>query len=68
LLVERTALARVVTAGLAAFWGARLVVQLFVYRAELWRGNRFRTVIHVAFTGVWAYLAVVYGAAFVAAG
>ncbi|MBI4600604.1 MAG: hypothetical protein HY721_01455 [Planctomycetes bacterium] len=60
-LLERTALARLVLAGLTFFWGARLAVQLFVYDARLWRGHRLNTAVHFAFTGMWGYLAAVYG-------
>ncbi len=45
---------------LGIFWALRLVVQLFVYSTQLWRGKRFETVVHVAFTGLWAYAAVTF--------
>jgi cation transport ATPase len=60
-LLEATSLARLVLAGLVIFWAARLVCQLAVYDSRLWRGNRFNTVVHVAFTGLWTYYIAVFG-------
>ena len=48
LLVDRSPLARLVLAGLAIFWGTRLVFQWFVYDRALWRGDRFNTAIRMA--------------------
>ena len=59
-LLERSALARAVLAGLTLFWLARLLVQWLVYDARLWRGNRFNTVAHLAFTGLWSYFVATY--------
>jgi hypothetical protein len=63
-LLEPTPLSRLVLGGIAAFWGLRLVVQLFVYDTRLWRGNRFNTLVHVVFCVLWAYLVAVYAGAF----
>jgi hypothetical protein len=63
-LLEPTALARPVLAGLALFWAIRFVVQLFVYDRRLWKGDRFNTRAHVVFTLLWTYYAVIYGWAF----
>ena len=60
-LVEPDELATAVLVGLSTFWGLRLLVQWFVYDRSLWRGQRLNTVIHLVFTGIWAYLASVYG-------
>lgn len=60
-LLERSQLARLVLAWLSLFWLSRLVVQWFVYDRQLWRGNRLHTGVHVVFTGLWCYLALVYG-------
>jgi hypothetical protein len=62
-LIERTLLARVVLGGLVIFWSARLFAQHFIYSPRLWRGHRLHTAMHILFTGFWAYLAAVYGAA-----
>jgi len=63
-LLERTYLARLVTAWLSLFWLSRLIVQWFVYDRQLWRGNRLHTTVHVVFTTLWCYLSFVYGWAF----
>lgn len=56
----RTPLGGPLCAGLTVFWTARLFIQLFVYDAALWRGKRFETAAHAAFTSVWLYLVVVF--------
>jgi hypothetical protein len=60
-LLERTALAHIVLAGLVLFWLARLIVQLFVYDQTLWRGHRFNTRVHLLFCFMWAYYAAIFG-------
>jgi len=62
-LLQPSPLARLVLFGLTLFWGLRLLVQLFVYDRELWRGNRFNTVAHFLFTGLWSYCTAAYGGA-----
>lgn len=57
-------LSRTLLAGFCLFWTLRLAVQIFVFDARLWRGHRFETAMHLAFTCLWAYLAVLYGVAF----
>ena len=59
-LLEPTRLARLVLAGIAAFWALRLFCQWFVYDSSLWRGHRFHTVMHFVFTLVWSYFVAVY--------
>ena len=59
-LLQPSRLSRVVLAGLAWFWLARLFVQFFVYKSSLWRGNSFRTFVHIAFSLLWTYLCAVY--------
>ncbi len=44
----------------ATFWAIRLYVQLFVYRADLWRGKRMETFMHWWFTGVWIALVALF--------
>jgi hypothetical protein len=46
-----TPLGRRVAKGLAAYWGLRLLVQLFGYSSRLWRGKAFETSVHVTFCG-----------------
>jgi hypothetical protein len=60
-LIEKSLLARLVLAWLLLFWFSRLFVQWLVYDKALWRGDRFHTAVHFVFTGLWAYLAIVYG-------
>ena len=57
-------LARTILGELAVFWSVRLYCQLFVYRSELWRGNRLNTFAHTLFTLLWAFFAAVYVIAF----
>ncbi|MEO6323364.1 MAG: hypothetical protein ABIT01_00650 [Thermoanaerobaculia bacterium] len=63
-LVAPTPLARLVLGGLTLFWLIRLVMQWLVYDPSLWRGDRFNTRVHYAFTALWIYFSTVYGAAF----
>jgi hypothetical protein len=55
-----TPLGKKLLLGLAIFWTIRLVMQLFVYSAKLWKGKVFETVIHILFTFLWIYLSVVF--------
>jgi hypothetical protein len=55
-LLEPTPLSRLLLAGMAAFWGLRFFVQIFVYDSRLWRGQPFHTAVHVLFCGLWGYL------------
>ncbi|MEZ6195313.1 MAG: hypothetical protein R3F20_06270 [Planctomycetota bacterium] len=57
--LRTTPLGHRVAWGLVAFWGFRLVTQLFWYPAALWRGRRFETTVHVVFTAYWIYLVVI---------
>ena len=63
-LLVRSRLARVVLGGLSVFWAARWYCQFFVYRPELWRGNKVNTRAHVLFALLWTFLAGVYATAF----
>jgi hypothetical protein len=56
-------LARAITGALAIFWGVRLWMQWFLYDAELWRGKRFETLMHFAFSGLWILLTATCSAA-----
>jgi hypothetical protein len=55
-----TPLGRKIALGLAIFWGCRLLVQFFGYSPKLWRGKRFETCMHIAFTILWIYLTAVF--------
>lgn len=66
LLAAPGPLPKLVLGGLAIFWGLRLLTQLFVYDPRIWRGKRFETAMHAAFTGLWAYFAGVFSVAWCA--
>ncbi|GAB3290725.1 hypothetical protein GCM10027348_08230 [Hymenobacter tenuis] len=55
-----TGLGRKVSLGLGVFWLLRLLVQFFGYSAELWRGKRFETSVHIVFSVLWSYLSYVF--------
>lgn len=50
-----TPLGRRICLLLAMFWALRLFTQFFVYSPKLWRGKRFETVVHIAFSMLWTY-------------
>ncbi|HEY8666801.1 MAG TPA: hypothetical protein VIL86_09060 [Tepidisphaeraceae bacterium] len=62
-LLARTELAQLVAGGLAIFWIARLIAQWLIYDQALWRGNRFHTVMHLLFSMLWMYYALVFSIA-----
>ncbi|MEM7012187.1 MAG: hypothetical protein AAF585_11945 [Verrucomicrobiota bacterium] len=61
-LIE-TSFGRRLSLGLAIFWGARLLVQFFWYSPKLWRGKKFETAVHIAFSLFWAAITAVFGMA-----
>jgi len=63
-LIARSPLARAVLGGLSVFWAARCYCQFFVYRPELWRGNRLNTFVHILFASLWTFFMAVYITAF----
>jgi hypothetical protein len=44
-----------------------MLAQWFAYDAAIWRGNPFRTVMHVVFSALWIYVTATYGTALVKA-
>jgi hypothetical protein len=58
--IADTLLGRKVAFGFGIFWIARLVIQFFGYSAELWRGKRLETAVHILFSILWIYLSVVF--------
>jgi hypothetical protein len=64
-LLRPTALNRALLAAMATFWLCRLIAQFFVYDSAIWRGDRFRTFMHVAFALLWCYVTAIYGVAFI---
>jgi hypothetical protein len=65
LLMEPQPLSRAILAGMAIFWGSRLAAQFCAYESDIWRGDRFRTAMHVAFSIFWVYVTATYGLALV---
>lgn len=63
-LLRPDPLSRAILAGMAIFWFCRLFSQLFVYDSAIWRGDRFRTTMHVVFSMLWCYVTATYGIAF----
>ncbi len=59
-LLLTTPLGQRICLGLAIFWSIRLLFQFFGYSAELWRGKRFETIVHIAFSLLWLYLSAVF--------
>jgi hypothetical protein len=55
-----TALGKRMCLALGIFWSVRLVIQLFGFSPNLWRGKLFETIAHIFFTVFWIYLSVVF--------
>jgi hypothetical protein len=62
-LLRPGSLSRALLAGMTFFWLCRLLAQFFAYDARIWRGDRFRTVMHAAFSVLWIYVTATYGIA-----
>jgi hypothetical protein len=62
-LLDPAPLSRMLLAGIFLFWLCRLYAQFFVYDQAIWKGDRFRTVMHGAFSALWIYFVAVYGMA-----
>ena len=45
---------------IAVFWALRLYCQFFVYRADLWRGKRMETTMHILFSFIWTALTALF--------
>jgi len=59
-LLQPGPLSRAILAGMAVFWLCRLLAQFFAYDSAIWRGNPFRTRMHIAFTVLWIYVTTTY--------
>jgi hypothetical protein len=64
-LLRPGALSRAILAGMAVFWCCRLLAQFVAYDSAIWRGNRFRTLMHAAFSLLWCYVTATYGIALI---
>ncbi len=56
----QTSLGKKVSLGFGIFWCFRLLIQLFGYSTQLWKGKKFETLVHIVFTSTWIYLSVVF--------
>lgn len=65
-LLRHDVLSRAILAGMVIFWLCRLLAQFFTYESAIWHGDRFRTVMHAAFTLLWCYVTGTYGIALIA--
>ncbi len=63
-LLRSGTLSRAVLAGMATFWFCRLLAQFVGYDSAIWRGDRFRTFMHVGCSLLWCYVTATYGIAF----
>jgi hypothetical protein len=64
-LLRPAALNRALLAAMVTFWLCRLIAQFFAYDSAIWRGDRFRTFMHVAFALIWCYVTATYGIALI---
>jgi hypothetical protein len=62
-LLEPTRLARTVLTGLTVFWVLRMLAQWFFYSPDIWRGDRFKTLVHGVFSVAWVYVSAVFATA-----
>jgi hypothetical protein len=65
-LLRPDALSRAILAAMVALWLCRLVAQFVAYDSAIWRGDRFRTFMHVAFAVLWSYVTSTYAVALIA--
>jgi hypothetical protein len=63
-LLRPDTLSRAVLSGMATFWLCRLLAQFVGYDSAIWRGDRFRTFMHIACSLLWCYVTATYGIAF----
>lgn len=62
-LLRPAPLNRALLASMAAFWFCRLLAQFFGYDSAIWKGDRFRTLMHGIFASLWCYVTATYAAA-----
>ena len=60
IFVEKTRAGMWLTWSFSAFWTTRLVVQWMVFPHQLWRGKQTETRLHLAFTALWLFLAILF--------
>ena len=64
-LLRPAALNRGLLAATTTFWLCRLLAQFFAYDSAIWRGDRFRTFMHVVFALLGCYVTAIYGIALI---
>jgi hypothetical protein len=62
-LLRPGSLSRILLAAMTVFWFCRLLAQFFAYDSRIWKGDRFRTLMHAAFSALWIYVTAIYGIA-----
>jgi hypothetical protein len=62
-LLRPGSLSRTLLAAMTVFWLCRLLAQFFAYDTLIWKGDRFRTLMHAGFSALWIYVTAVYGIA-----
>ncbi len=55
-----TNLGKKISLGLGVFWTIRLFIQFFGYSADLWKGKKFETYMHILFSILWTYFSVIF--------
>ena len=55
-----TNLGKKISLGFGIFWTIRLFIQFFGYSADLWKGKKFETFMHLIFSLLWIYLSVIF--------
>lgn len=58
-LIE-TNLGKRISLGLGLFWLVRLLIQFFGYSAQLWKGKKVETSIHILFSLLWFYFTYIF--------
>lgn len=53
-------LGKKISLGFGIFWTCRLLIQLFGYSSQLWKGKKFETFVHIVFTCTWIYLSAIF--------
>lgn len=55
-----TVLGARISLGLALFWACRAFIQFCGFSPRLWRGKRFETLVHIAFSALWIHLTLLF--------
>ena len=55
-----TVMGKIVSLGLAIFWGIRLAIQFVGYSTKNWKGKSFETGIHILLSILWIWLTAIF--------